>query len=261
MEAARVGIDKHLLGGVDPEDWRRQHKIASRFPGRMRVSFGLHPWWVAQHENNECEEAMKILDEMLHAYTKDDREDIRPWAIGETGLDFHERFGSDTHERQIHFFREHLSRARVLDLPLILHVVRAHEPALETLEKAVGEVKTRSVASQSAFRGIIHSFSGGVDVALRYRRLGFLLSISASVLTRGSGKAFDSLRSAVLSLEPKDFVLETDAPDQPPAAQKGQMNRPIALLDVAKAISAIRGGSQEEWLLSSSQNLRREFGV
>lgn len=253
-ECSRAGIQKHLLGGVDPEDWRLQHRITAQYPGKMRASFGLHPWWVAAHSDEECESALVILDEMLKAFARDPRDDFRPWAIGETGLDFHERFSVETHARQTRFFREHLTRARALNLPLVLHIVNAHEPALRVLEEMRG-------ALAASFSGIIHSFSGGLDLALRYRRLGFLLSISAAVITRASGKAFDSLRSAVLNLGSEDFVVETDSPDQPPAGRKGQMNPPLALLEVARRIADIRGVSEETILSSSTENLRREFGV
>lgn len=252
------GIQKHLLGGVDPEDWQRQQRIAARVPGFFRVSFGLHPWWVAAHESAECEEGLKILDEMLGAFRKDMREDFRPWAIGETGLDFHERFSPDTHPRQSEIFEAHLERAGASDLPLILHVVRAHDSALQILNKKSGILRA---AAHAGSRGIVHSFSGGSEVASEYRRLGFLLSFSAAVLTRGSGKAFDSLKTAVLQLSPTDFVFETDAPDQPPADRKGRLNHPLALFEVARVVAQIRGGTAEEWLEQSAQNLRAAFGV
>jgi len=239
-EAQSLGIGHWILGGVDPLDWDLQIQLKKSHAELFTLSFGLHPWWVATQGASECEEAFADLEGRFA--------DGQAGALGELGLDFHERFSVDTHAQQIEFFERQVSLAEKVRLPLVLHIVKAHEPALVLLE-----------ARRVSYRGIVHSFSGDTGTAKRYLRLGLIPSISAAVLSRKEGKAFETLRRTVLSLGPNDFVLETDSPDQPPASEKGQLNRPANLIQVARWVGEIRNESFETVLERSSETVRKIF--
>ena len=107
--------------------------------------------------------------------------------------------------------------------------------------------------------GIVHSFSGDLETARRYLSFDLIPSISAAVLSRGTGKAFETLRRTVLSLGPNEFVLETDSPDQPPVSEKGQPNRPVNLISVARWVAAIRGEAFEAVLERSAETVKKIF--
>jgi TatD DNase family protein len=257
-EAADAGIEKYVLGGIEPEEWERQKKFARKYPGVAFLSFGLHPWWVAsQSEVDPTVAGMARLHAELSAKPR------LCHAIGETGLDFHPRFKEESHPLQERVFREHLRLGLARGLPLVLHVVRAHERALEILHEEQRDA-SRGQHPQN-YRGIIHSFSGEPEIARSYLDLGLTPSVSAAVITRGKGAAFEKLRQTMVTLAATEFVLETDSPDQPPAGESG-VNPPVNLIRVAEAVAEIRsakfpGTTAESLLDQSSATVRSVFGI
>lgn len=257
-DAAARGIARFILGGVDPEEWDRQKRLHTAFPERIVPVFGLHPWWIASRAHDDrITPALARLSSELEASPRICR------AVGETGLDFHPRFQQSSHALQETVFREHLRLARLHHVPVVLHVVRAHERALTILREERRDAS--SVDGPEPYRGIVHSFSEGPEIARAYLELGLVPSISASVITRGRGSAFEKLRQTVVTLSATAFVLETDSPDQPPAGVSG-LNLPTNLVTVAEAVARHRGmkhpgTTAAELLDASTANLRRIFDL
>lgn len=257
-EASNAGISRFVLGGVEPDEWERQKSLAEKYPARFSLAFGLHPWWVAGL--GSIARAAPALAKLSSELALE-----RPLchAVGETGLDFHPRFSPATHAVQEQVFREHLRLALRFRMPLVLHIVRAHERAIEILTE---ERRDASDGREpKLYTGIVHSFSEGPVFAQTYIDLGLTPSISAPVITRGKGSAFEKLRQTMVTLSATKFVLETDAPDQPPAGEIG-LNRPANLVKVAEAVARIReskfpGTTAAGLLDQSAENLRRIFRI
>lgn len=237
-----AGVRAWIQGGVGPEDWDRQQDLARRYPGRIGVSFGLHPWWVTDQSDAHVEEGLLALEARV----------AECLAIGELGLDERKIAGFPAEEReairkrQLRAFGGQLQIARKRQKPLILHIVQAHGKALEILGNSGGPPEAG---------GIVHAFSGPEEIARRYVDLGLALSVSG-VITR---KGFESLKKAVVSVPGDSLVIETDAPDQPLEGDSG-LNEPARLPRVADAVAALRGESREQVLKRSARNLRRIFG-
>lgn len=228
-----AGITAWIQGGVGPEDWDRQLALAARYEG-FHPCLGLHPWWVAAHSEEECRGALERLEALLE----------RSVGLGELGLDHGPRWVA-ARERQLRIFREQLALACRRAKPLVLHVVRAHEEALEVL----GDIGVPEAG------GIVHSFSGNATFARRYLELGLSISVSGGVGRKG----FETLKRAVVSLPPERLLLETDSPDQ--GAQPGELNEPANLLETARALGALRGEDAGELLRKSSGNAKRIFSI
>jgi TatD DNase family protein len=257
-EARDAGITRYVLGGVDPDEWDRQKRLAAQYPGMLTLAFGLHPWWIASRNHDD-----RITPALARLSAELEAEPRACTVIGETGLDFHTRFQTSSHALQELVFREHLRLALGHRVPLVLHIVRAHDRALEILHEE------RRVASAgrpvAPYTGIVHSFSQGPSYAQAYLDLGLVPSISAPVITRGKGESFEKLRKTVVTLSATEFVLETDSPDQPPTGDRG-LNRPANLVKVAEAVARIRGSkfpgtTADELLDQSAETLRRIFRI
>jgi Tat protein secretion system quality control protein TatD with DNase activity len=136
-------------------------------------------------------------------------------GLGELGLDA-KRAGERGIAHQLRWMEAQLALACELGLPIVLHSVGAGQETLAVLRK-VGVPRAG---------GIVHSFSGSPEQARQYRALGLTLSISAAVTRKG----FERLKKAVVELPLEDLVVESDAPDQPPAG-----------LDVGPAIPSPEG--------------------
>lgn len=233
--AQSAGISGFVLGGTDPEEWQRQRALRARHPEfTWKLSFGLHPWWVARQTQEALSDALVRLEQEL---TDAD-------ALGELGLDHSPKLPPETHALQRQAFERQLALAQKLQKPLILHVVRAHGEVLEILKKS----------TPSPERAMIHSYSGSREHVRDYLKLGCFLSISGAV-TR---PRFETLRQAVLDIPLDRLLLETDSPDQPIEGQT--QSEPAHLLEIALALSRLRGESTDEILEANSKNLRRFFG-
>jgi TatD DNase family protein len=229
--AREAGVTHFLQGGVDPQDWQRQ----SLLPAGCYASFGLHPWRVHDWTDEELQAAFARLTALVaHAA-----------AIGETGLDLAPRFAS-SRERQLFWLDRHLHLAAECGKPLILHVVRGHEPVLQALRRCQS-------AGQRPLSGLVHAFHASPAVARAYRKLGFLLSFGSSLL----GAEQSSLAGAVAETGLLGIVVESDAPDRPPRGERGHWNEPTTIFAVARAVARIANCQEEDVLKTSAQNLCR----
>lgn len=230
--AKAQGINGFLQGGVGPEDWQRQKSLKSRHP-EVRLCFGLHPYWVADHSLAECEAA---LDQLA-------RELGQAEAMGEMGLDFRPHIAKASEARQIEIFEAQLEMAEMALKPVVLHLVRAFDESLQVLE-------TWGVPKAG---GMVHSFNGSGPQAEKYLRMNLHLSIGGPVVRPDNKK----LQQAVTLIPLDKLLIETDSPDQPPPRFEGAHNEPVSLWDVAEMIAKIKKMSAEEILDISSRNLEK----
>lgn len=237
-EAKSVGVAYFLQGGVDPADWDRQIALSQRFPAIWPV-FGLHPYFVAAHSNEECETALDLLGKKL----------AKAHALGETGLDFRPRsLEGHTESRQIAMFEAQLELASALNMPVVLHVVRAFDKAIQVVDLFLKEKKNR---------GMIHAFNGSLPEAMAWVERGFLISVGGPVCRPDNQK----LHQAVKGIPIENLVLETDSPDQAPPQWSHGLNHPSSLLMVADRVSQIRNMTISDLRVRTGQNLARVFPV
>jgi Tat protein secretion system quality control protein TatD with DNase activity len=120
---------------------------------------------------------------------------------------------------------------------LVLHIVQAHQLAIELL-------KEQPLPSRP---GLIHGFSASAEMAHEYISLGFLISIGPSFLKKG----FKQLKRAVMNIKMEDLVIESDSPRDrlEPELDLGVVNR------VAQEIAKIKGLSITEVQQRNQQNL------
>jgi TatD DNase family protein len=84
--------------------------------------------------------------------------------------------------------------------------------------------------------GVIHSFSGSLQQAQQLIDLGFKLGIAATVGFERAKK----LRQVVTKVSDSSLLLESDAPDQPGAAHRGERNEPGYIVEHLKTIAQLR---------------------
>jgi TatD DNase family protein len=230
--AEKSGIRFFLQGGVDPDDWERQLQLQKQFPN-VWPCFGLHPYYVADHSEEDCEQALEILTSLI----------AKAAALGETGLDFRAHIIKDSYDRQINLFEKQLELARIAEKPVVLHIVQAFEKSIQVLE-LFGIPKCG---------GIVHSFNGPGDHAHSYLKLGLHISVGGPAARTNNEK----LHQAIAEIPMDRLLLETDSPDQPPPGIQAGENEPSSLWKVAESVGKIKGMSATEVLDKSSQNLRK----
>lgn len=240
-------ISLFLLGGVSPQEWTRQQELKKEYPEHFLTCFGLHPYFVSDHDQETCE---KALDELAFKMPS-------AVALGETGLDFREKILSQNGKlsedhfaeqiaKQIEFFENQIQLANSFKKPLVLHSVRALEKTFEVLD-LWGPVNQG---------GIAHAFNSSYEIAKRYLDLGLKPSIGGAVTYPKNQK----LREALTKLDLGDFVIESDSPDQPPLGWEGP-NDSSSLWQIAKEIGDLKAVSAERILEATTRNFKMLFNL
>lgn len=243
QKARGLDITEFMLGGVDQIDWRRQLELKEKHPENFHLCFGLHPYFVSKSSSLDCETALDDLVKVIDQAT----------GLGETGLDFRDKIlesgGLSLDEamaHQIDFFENQIELAKVYQKPLVLHIVQAHEKALQIFEMwGVPERK-----------GLVHAFSGSYETAIKYIDMGFMISIGGAVTFDKNHK----LHQAAARIPAEFLLVESDSPDQAPQNWSG-LNDSSSLWQIAEKIGNLRGLSSAEVLEISSQNFKKLFTV
>ncbi|MSP60973.1 MAG: TatD family deoxyribonuclease [Myxococcales bacterium] len=234
--ARAAGVRGLLLAGVDPEGWDDEDRLARAHTG-IAVAYGVHPQVVAEVDDEASERMVAALAALLDGKTH-----FAPAAIGEIGLDaLGERKGSLP--RQERAFRAQLALAHGHALPVILHILRAHGPAVAVLREG------------PPVEGVVHSYSGSADLVADYVGLGLHLSFAGPVTFANARRQREAVRAV-----PRDRLLvETDAPDQTPEPHRTEQNEPAFLPAIIEAVARIREEPAAEVAAYTEANARRLF--
>lgn len=190
------------------------------------------------HPNETAELNEHLMDWLRHVAGKE-----KVVAIGEIGLDYY--WNQPEPEVQKHWFVRQLDLAREVNLPVIVH---SRDAAKDTLDI----IKAENARDMG---GVIHCFSYSVEVAREYLSMGFYLGIGG-VLTFNNAK---KLKEVVDYMPMDQLVLETDCPYLSPVPNRGKRNSSLNLPYVVKAVSEIKGISEEEVIAVTRENARRMY--
>jgi TatD DNase family protein len=109
----------------------------------------------------------------------------------------------------------------------------------------------------SEYGGIMHSYSGSVEMAKVFLDMGFHLSISGPLTFSNARKLPE-----VVAMMPLDrLLIETDSPYLTPTPHRGKRNEPAYVGLVAAEIARIRGITVEEVAEITTANAKRVFGI
>lgn len=230
--AVAAGVRDIVLAGVTARRWPAiRSTCALHVPGlRLHASYGLHPMFVDEHRQTDLAE--------LETWLQRDR----PVAIGECGLDF--QVTADP-ELQRRYFRHQLGLARETGLPVILHARKAVEEVILTLRR------------EGPVRGVVHSYGGSIEQARQLWDLGLHLGLGGPLTHDRAHK----LHRLVAAMPLQQLLLETDAPDQPGAAHRGERNEPAYVAEVLDTVARLRDTSRESIAEATRTNALRLFGI
>ena len=205
-------------------------KLSEKYP-YVFAAVGVHP------EN---------LDDLSVDYTETLKklatEHKKVVAIGEIGLDYH--FKSDNKEKQIEVFENQVKLANSLDLPVIVHDREAHKDTFDILKKHNP-------------KGIVHCFSGSVEMAKEIIKLGMKLGIGGVLTFKNAKTVVEVARQIPL----KHLVLETDAPYLAPVPFRGKRCNSSYIKYVAEKIAEIKNISAEEVYKETFENALEVYNI
>ncbi len=105
--------------------------------------------------------------------------------------------------------------------------------------------------------GVIHGFTGSLDLARQYWALGFYLGVGGSITYPRANKT----RQALASMPLESLLLETDAPDMPLNGFQGTPNSPLKIVNIAQALAALRTETIEDIARQTTENAHQLFNL
>jgi TatD DNase family protein len=228
--ARAAGVGRQLVPAVATSRFEVLRALCAADEG-LFPAYGLHPMFMAEHRAGDLETLARWLD----------RE--QPVALGECGLDFF--IDDPDREAQRRLFHAQVELARDRRLPLILHARRALDEVIAALRHA------------GARGGVVHSFSGSPEQARQLWALDFRIGIGGPVTHDRARR----LRHIVATMPIEFLLLETDAPDQPPAGHRGERNEPARLAEILSVVAGLRGEDPARVAEATSRNAERVFGL
>ncbi len=212
--ARKNHISDIIIPGTEKKHWHRIEKLCQRL--HLYACYGLHPYWVTTHIKDDLKSLEEIITENNCV------------AIGECGLDF--RSGQADKTLQYFYFETQLVLAQQANLPVVIHSVHATEQVIATLKKFPG------------ICGMIHSYSGSPEQALRLIDMGFYISIGGSITYERAKR----LAGVATHIPLTALLLETDSPDQPDSTHQKERNEPAYLVNTLNQITRLRHETLKE---------------
>lgn len=230
-----AGIEYVVNPGCNIESSKFSVKLAHD-NAMIYAAVGVHP-----HDANELEEDKSSFDEIKRLAGEE-----KVVAIGEIGLDYHYDFSP--REVQKKWFEEQVKLAKELKLPIIVHDREAHQDTFEIISRH---------SEDGNLRGVIHSFSGSLEMANEYIKLGFFIGLGGVVTFKNAKKPKEVAENIDL-----DYLLvETDGPYLTPEPNRGKRNNPAYVRHTANYIANLRGMSPQKLAEITTKNAKKLFGI
>ena len=245
--AIQAGVQRILIPGLTLTSSLSAVKLAESHP-MLYAAIGVHPTEEAGVERSTLNEFRKLA---LHPKVK---------AIGEIGLDYY--WDSTPHDHQQKVLKEQLALAAELQLPVVIHFREKGDASggncASDLMKILEEWGTglgREKNPLAERPGVLHSFSGTLEMARTAMSIGFYIGVTGPVTFKNGER-----RQELVAALPLDRILiETDAPFLTPHPYRGKRNEPAYVRLIADKIAFVHAYTTEQVAAATSRNAWRLF--
>ena len=203
-------------------------ELSKKYKDYMLPAIGIHPDNIDTDYNK-----IKDLEKLI--------KNNKIVGIGEIGLDYYHN--KENKEEQIKLFSQQIDLAEKYNLPIIVHT-------RDSIQDCFNILKSKNS------KGIIHCFSGSLEMAKEFIKLGYYLGIGG-VITFKNSKLYKVIEQIDLSY----IVLETDSPFLSPEPHRGTKNTPSNIIFVAQKIAEIKQLNIDEVIRITTNNARKIFDI
>lgn len=230
--AREEGIGLIVNPGDDMSTSRRAMDLAKKYDF-IYAAIGFHP----HNAKDVRKDSYLQLEEMA--------KEPKVVAIGEIGLDYYRDHSPRDIQRKV--FIDQIQLAGRLDLPIIVHDREAHGDIYDILRTYYN----------GKSGGVLHSYSGSVEMAYRFIELGLYISISGPITFKNARKNVEVVKEIPLD----HLLIETDSPYLTPEPFRGKRNHPSLVKYVAEKIAHIKDLSVEEVARITTENGKELFRI
>jgi TatD DNase family protein len=230
--ALATGVSHMVVVGFDRPTINKALELAETYDF-LYAAVGWHPVDAIDMKDEDL-----IWLEELSAHPK-------VMALGEMGLDYY--WDKSPKEIQKEVFRKQIQLAKKVNLPIIIHNRDATADIVEILK----EEKADTVG------GIMHCFSGSVEIAKECVEMNFYISLGGPVTFKNAKQP----KKVAEEIPLERLLIETDCPYLTPHPFRGKRNEPSYVKLVAEEISRIKGVPFEEVSRITTENAKKIFGI
>lgn len=229
--ALEQGVTGIINVGACMASSARSVALAEKYEN-IYAAVGIHP--------HDAKDALETDYEQLIRWTSLEK----VVAIGEIGLDYYYDLSPRDVQRSV-FIRQ-LDVARQTDKPFIIHDRDAHGEVLDILKK---EAK--------GLMGVLHCFSGSLEMAKEIIKMGWYISIAGPVTFKNAAK----LPEIVPQVPLDRLLVETDSPYLTPHPYRGKRNEPAYVRFVAEQVAGLRGMELAALAAATRENVKNLFKI
>lgn len=222
-------VEMMVVVGYDLESSKKAVEIAKEH-SFIYAAVGIGP--------NDClnttTQDLQIIDEYLN--------EPKVVALGEIGLDYY--WDDVPSDKQKEIFQQQVDLAKKHQKPIIIHCRDAYEDTYEVLKR-------------NGHPGIMHCYSGSVEMAKRFIDLGFYISLAGPVTFKNARVPKDVAEKIGL----EHLLIETDCPYLTPHPHRGSLNEPANVVHIAQEIAKLKNMEIESVASQTTFNAKKVFGI
>lgn len=220
-------VKKIIVNGCDMESNMEVLELVKKYD-IVYGAIGFHPTEL----DNFNDDDLRWLEKHIN--------DDKIVALGEIGLDYH--YDNTNKNREIDVFRKQLEIAKKYNKPVIVHSRDAIQD-------------TYDILSEYGLKGSIHCFSGSLEMAREFIKMGFLIGVGG-VVTYKNAK---NIINVIENIDLEYILLETDSPYMTPEPYRIYKNDSSYIPVIAKKIADIKNISVSVVGTTTSGNADRLF--
>lgn len=224
-QAINNGVTHFIVSGCDQKSNEEVLSLIEKYPFVYGV-IGIHPEEVENYQESDIHFVRQHLNHP------------KILGIGEIGLDYY--YSKDSKEKQMELFEKQLKIAEEYNLPVVIHSREATNDTIQILKNFHG-------------KGVIHSFTGSLEIAQIYIKMGYKLGINGVVTFKNS--KLKELLPSIFSY----IILETDSPYLTPHPYRGTKNESKYIKNIAEFIAKELNVSLNQVEKVTNENIRSLF--
>ena len=203
-----AGVNKIIVNGTDMKSNLEVLELVSKYD-IVYGALGFHPTELDNFNDSE----LLWLEEHIN--------DEKIVAIGEIGLDYH--YDNTDKNKQNFVFKKQLEIAKKHNKPVIIHCRDASQDTLNILK-------------EYNLKGSLHCFSGSLEMAKEYIKLGYLIGVGGVVTFKNA----KNIVSVIENIDLEYILLETDSPYLTPEPYRKYKNDSSYIPVIASKIADIK---------------------
>ena len=229
QNALSNGVEYIVVAGYDLPSSKLAVSIAHEYDF-IYATVGISP--------NDClhtsDEDLKEIECLL--------QDNKVVALGEIGLDYY--WDEVPHDMQKDIFIKQIDIAKRYHKPIVIHARDAYEDTYQILKEA-------------NHYGVMHCYSGSLQMAYRYIDIGFKISLAGPVTFKNARVP----KEVATHIDLDHLLIETDCPYLTPHPFRGKLNEPANVIYIAKEIAQLKGIDIDEVARKTAFNAKELFGI